>query len=280
MPENNNEVKKEIESSNIFDDFAQDSSLLQEVNKLKSENNKDKFYYISKSARFLQTIFLILFFVFAILLTYIYVQNKEDYKNSNILDPLCFVFLGNIPNQDTYCSSITSLNNTYTTKLNTLKETQTKDILAILENLYEVENFTKTKEVIFLTDKSNNKLKVLEVLEAFDNLKNNFDKIDKQKVQCNWLIIDSKDDVLSMSCTAYSAWYEKWIKWFDWVTDSSLKWTSISIANSFLNYISKTSDIFTIVDRQKVFRSESVLWEKTDFTNKTSFSLKLKYNLK
>jgi hypothetical protein len=83
-----------------------------------------------------------------------------------------------------------------------------------------------------------------------------------------------------MTCSAFSAWYEKWFKWFDAESDNSIKWTSISIANSFLNYISKTSKIFIIEDRQKIFNSESIVWDKTDFTNKTTFSLKLKYNLK
>jgi hypothetical protein len=59
-----------------------------------------------------------------------------------------------------------------------------------------------------------------------------------------------------------------------------LKWTSISIANSFLNYIEKQSTVFSIVNKQKVFRSETILWEKTNFTNKTQFNLVLNYNQK
>jgi hypothetical protein len=57
--------------------------------------------------------------------------------------------------------------------------------LGIIEKLYEVENFTKSKEVIFLLDKSSNKLKVLSILEEFDNLKNQFDNLDKEKIQCS-----------------------------------------------------------------------------------------------
>jgi hypothetical protein len=82
---------------------------------------------------------------------------------------------------------------------------QVESILGILKRLDEVANFNNTNEVLFLLDKSQNKLKVLNILEKFDNLKNEFDKIDKQKIQCNSLIIDSKKEILSMDCTAYSA---------------------------------------------------------------------------
>jgi hypothetical protein len=45
----------------------------------------------------------------------------------------------------------------------------------IVDNLYKIENFTKTKDVIFLKDKSNNKLKVLSILKEFDNLQYEFE---------------------------------------------------------------------------------------------------------
>jgi len=138
-----------------------------------------------------------------ILFSYISIQNNENFKNSSLLDPLCLVFLGNIHNEDSYCSSISSLNLRYTKELNTLQKSNITNSLGILEKLYEIKNFNKIKEVIFLVDKSKNKLKVLSILEDFDNIKNKFDEIDKQKIQCSSLIIDG--DILSMKCTAYSA---------------------------------------------------------------------------
>jgi hypothetical protein len=93
MVNNNIEINKENESANIFDDFAQDSSLINEVNKLKKENIRDKFYYISKAAYYLQASFWILFFVLILSLSYIYIQNRSDLENSNLIDPICFVFL-------------------------------------------------------------------------------------------------------------------------------------------------------------------------------------------
>ncbi|MDP2090424.1 MAG: hypothetical protein Q8K30_02400 [Candidatus Gracilibacteria bacterium] len=280
MQDKKTEINKGIDTSNIFDDFSQDSSLIEEVDKLKKENNKDKFYYLSKTAHVLQTIFWILFFILIILFSYIYIQNNKNISDSNLLDPLCFVFIGDIKNDDTFCSSISSLNTKYKTRLENAQQMQIKGILGILEKLYEVENFTKTKEIIFLSDKSNNKLKVLEILEKFDNIKNQFNAVDKQKIQCNGISIDANTSTISMSCSAYSAGYERGFKGFDASDDNFIKGTSISIASSFLNFITKKADVFTIIDRQKVFKSESILGEKTDFTNKTSFNLKLKYNLK
>jgi hypothetical protein len=96
------------------------------------------------------------------------------------------------------------------------------------------------------------------------------------------MIIDEKTNTLNMSCIAYSAWYESWIRWFDWKNDddSYVKWTSVSIANSFLNYIDLESKSFTIINRQKIFKVDSIVWDKTWFTYKTPFKLSLKYNIK
>jgi len=269
-----------VDKSNIFDEFVGDTSLMDEVNKIKKENNRDIFYYIANVASVLQTIFWLWFIVWIILFLYIFIQNNDKLNNSNILDPFCPVFLSDIQKSWTFCSSISWLNNNYDTELSNLKTNQVQNILSILEKLYSVKNFTKTKDVIFLADKSDSKLKVLSILEEFDNLKNGFDPVEKEKIQCNYIQIDSSKQIISMNCAAFSAWFWKWIRWFDGTTNNTLKWTSLSLANSFLNYIDKNSEYFNILDRQKIFRSENIVWNKTNFTNKTAFVLKLKYNLK
>jgi hypothetical protein len=121
---------------------------------------------------------------------YISVQNNKEFRNSNVLDPICPIFLNDIENTDTFCSSISSLQSTYTSNLENIKQAQIGDILHILERLYEIENFNKTKEVLFLLDKSEKKLRVLDILNEFDNIKNEFDNLDKEKIQCNSLRID------------------------------------------------------------------------------------------
>ncbi|MDF1682400.1 MAG: hypothetical protein P1U46_01150 [Patescibacteria group bacterium] len=44
--ENPDKIENEAVSSNIFDDFDANDSLVQEVEKLKTEYNKDIFYYV------------------------------------------------------------------------------------------------------------------------------------------------------------------------------------------------------------------------------------------
>jgi hypothetical protein len=278
MEEKNNEINKKINSSNIFNEFIDDSSLIEEVDKLKRERNKDLFFYISKIGHWLQVLFWFLFFLLIILFSYVYIQKNENLKNSSLLDPFCWIFLWDIKKDWEYCSSIVSLKATYLSKLDLLQKEQTLDILKNIETLYRVENFTKSKEVIFLNDKSDNKLQVLSILEEFDNMKVDFN-IEKQKIECSSLFIDSAKKILTMNCESYSQWFEKWLRGLDWTTNNTLKWTSLSQANSFLNFIEKTSDTFEIIDRQKMFKEESVLWTKTGLTSKTPFTLKLKYNL-
>jgi len=48
MKEENNDINKESGSENIFDEFADSSGLVKEVEKLKKEKNKDLFFYIIK----------------------------------------------------------------------------------------------------------------------------------------------------------------------------------------------------------------------------------------
>lgn len=280
MEEKNNEINKNIDSSNIFDEFIDDSNLIEEVDKIKKDENKDLFYYISKVWRILQSIFLFWLISTIMVFSYIHYQKDDTLWNSNILDPFCPVILWDITNKDSYCSSVAYLLKEYAADLALLKKSQNEDILGILEKLNRIKNFSKSKEVLFLADKSENKLAVLTILEKFDIMKNDFIK-DKQKIQCNNIVIQSEDSTLSMSCVAYAEGFEKWILWFDWTKEGDTrKWTSLSLANSFLNYIEKQSKVFDIVERQKMFSSEDALWSKTGFSNQTSFTLKLKYNIK
>ena len=280
MADINNENNNDLESKNIFDDFSDDSGLIDEVNSVKNKKNKDMFFYFQKTGGILQVIFWPWLIILGILSTYIYAQNNVELKDSNILNPFCSIILWDIENPEyNSCSSITHIEEYYSKKLFEIKTEQTSFILDIIIDLYSFENFSKSKEILFLLDKTNNKLPVLWILEQFDNLKNEFNDLDKQKIQCNSIYIDAEKSLLSMSCIAYSAWFERWLRWFDGTDDFPLKGTSVSIANSFLNFINKKSDIFNVVNRQKVFSSTSSLWADTDFTNQTSFKLQLEYNL-
>ena len=270
---------------NIFDEFSQDDSLLQEVDKIKEERNRDIFYYLVNTTRVFKILFILSLIWLTTVYWYIYIQNKLYEWNSvdnQLLDPFCFMLLGDVKHNDlTFCTSITTLNDIYKKDLENIKNNQKNNIIWVIKKVYEIENFTNTKDVLFLKDKTDNKLKVLELLKEFDDIKNEFSKVDKQIIQCNSFEIDSENSTMSMKCNAYSAWYETWIRGFDGKNDanSALKWTSITIANSFINFINLESKIFKVINRQKLFKSENIVWSETGFTSKTPFTLKLKYNL-
>jgi len=276
------DVKEDINSTNIFDEFATDSSLVDEVEKLKEEAKKDVFYYLSLSWKILQNLFFVLFVIGVLLFSYIYIQKNEKFSDKAILDPICMIFSVEwlaTPDNTVYCSSISFSKSYYEEKLKELKKEQSKEILHNITRIYEESNFTKTKEVSFLLNKTEDRVMILKVLEKFDALKNEFWWIDKRRVQCTDITIDTMEKTVNMTCSAFSQWYERWIIWFSWVKNSDETWgTSISIANSFLNYIEKNTKDFTLVDRQKVFSSASVSWEKNGYTNKTIFDIKLKIN--
>jgi len=57
--------------------------------------------------------------------------------------------------------------------------------------------------VLFIENKSHNKLKVLEILEKFNTLKTSYNPIELEKIQCNNIEISNRE-VLSMRCESYS----------------------------------------------------------------------------
>ena len=148
--------------------------------------------------------------VFLLLFSYIFIQKNENFVHSTLLEPVCFLFVGDIPT-DGSCSSILSINETYTREFNILTQDQAMVTLGLLDTVYQVENFHKTRSVVFLSEKTQNKLPLNTILSAFDNLKLEFDTVEKDKIQCYNLKVENQSE-LQMTCDAYSAGFEKGIK--------------------------------------------------------------------
>jgi hypothetical protein len=140
-----------------------------------------------------------------------------------------------------------------------------------------MENFLESKEIIFLKNISKSKLDVTWVLVELDRLVSTFESSAKDKLKCSNVEITS-DYKVNMKCEALSAWYDKYIKWFNWNTDSYVWWTSISYANSFLNFLKIEPSKFVILSEPKTFNSSKLLLNKDWFTDKTNFDLELQYN--
>ena len=190
-----------------------------------------------------------------VLFSYISIQKNENFTQSTLLDPICFLFVDTIP-QDRACSSVSSLNQKYNQDLQNIILDQSAKILALLDTVYQVENFHKTRSVVFLSEKTDTKLWLNTILSAFDDMKSEFDTVEKNKIQCYNIKVFHPGEMI-MTCDAYSAGFEKWIKWFD-ASKTNVEWTSLSIANSFLNFIEKKSDnLFSWIDKRFFLHSPS-----------------------
>ena len=273
----NDNKKEKTDTLNIFDDFIDDSSLKENIKEIVKDQEKDVFYYIKIIQKVLKIlIFLLLIFV-VLAYSYVSIQKNNEYKNSSFIDPLCFIILWDIVNNNIYCSSVESLFNQYTQELKTLKNEQLSSINDIFETTYKIENFLDSKEVIFLKNKTDTKLDVVTIIDKFDKLLNTFETISKEKLHCFNMEVFS-DNTLKVSCEAFSAWYDTYIKWYDWTAKKSVWWTSISYANSFINFIKTQYPEFLIINEQKMFDYTPLLLEDNWFTDKTKFSLELKYD--
>lgn len=274
---NNNATNENIDTSNIFSWFT-NSWLKAEVDEIIQSQKKDIFYFLQKISSLIKIFFGISVLLFIITYTYIFIQEKPDLSNNSMLDPFCYIILWDLQNNkdNSYCSSITALNTEYSSKILAIKNSQYTKIDLMLEDLYKIENFNKTKEVIFLKEKTDNRLPVSKIISDFDELISNYEPLLKQKIKCYNIEIDNKY-TFKAKCDAYSSSYTEDIKWYDWTDNKLVSWTSKSYANSFLNYIEKQSDKFSHINRQKVFTAETTL-DTPGFTNKTNFYLELKYN--
>jgi len=85
-----------------------------------------------------------------------------------------------------------------------------RGVLILLPEVYKSENFLNSKEVIFLIDKGETRLRPLKILSLFDDLKNEFEAIDKSKISCNNISID-ENFIFSTNCSVYSSAWESGI---------------------------------------------------------------------
>ncbi len=284
-PEDTNiDIKKENKwDSNIFDDFDINSELQEEVNYIKKEINKDLYDYLTSIGIFVKYTNLVIILIWIILFSYISVQSDETLNNSSLLDPICSIILGDkIKNNIGLCSSLWYIEKQKKDELLKLNKATFKEEIWRLAQVYKKENFINSKEVIFLLEKWDSRLRPLKILSLFDDLKNKFEPLLKSKILCFDLSITDKS-ILTASCYAYSTWWEEaWILWFNWDVNAEKRvaWTSISLASSFLNFLEKQDSELSILEKQKIFSIESIVDTSSVYTKRTPFSIKMKYSPK
>lgn len=280
--ENNEEISNVI-SDNIFKELSWWLDFWDDI-VVENKPEKDILYYLTLSLKISIWVNIFIFVVSLFSTLYIYIQNNPNFYSKPILDPFCFILLSDeMKNTWDYCSSVSALSQDYRTKTENLKNEIVAKISPIVADIYSIDNFAYSKEISFLLNAKANKLKVVEILNNFDKMKNDFSWWDKKLIVCDSIVVSK--DYIDATCEAYSSSWETtsvrwwWIVWSTWDRNSSvIEWTSISVASSFLNYIDKNPEYnFKIVDRQKIFTSDTIVWE-WPYVRKTSFSLKLKYN--
>lgn len=269
--------KEEVKEKkwNIFDDFSWDINLNEDVVKLEEKKKKDGEYYLALVSSFFKIFNLFLFLFFILSFVYLQIQANTTNNRFTFLDPICGVFLWETPSYGNICAWITETSKKYTDTLNETKKKQFDEIIDILGSLYTMESFIHSKEVNFLLNKTINRLKPLEIFSEFDRLKNEFEPFEKTRIKC-FNITFEKWNLVRMHCSAYSSDWDTKIIGFDWVKNEKIEGTSVSLANSFINYIDKNAVNFTLKDKQKTFSASWVKWSWL-YTQKTDFSLLLEY---
>lgn len=272
MASDEKDVLDSIDSSNIFDEF-ETWALNDELQSVKKEK-KTLYDYLSMWGKVLSVIFWIGLIATIVAYSYVFIQNDETKDNSTLLSPICFIFMWDTPGIDNKCSSITSLNSSYNKKLDENKKSQFNQVNSLLEEAYKIENFNKSKEIIFLTTQSQNKIPVTQLLNDFDDLIYNYDSSKLNQIKCDEMSINS-EMIVSMNCNTYTWDSDRSIRWLSW--NEKITGTSITLANSFLYYIENNSEKFIIQDKQKTFSKESYFSEDNPYSKKTNFELIMQY---
>jgi len=262
-----------IDSTNIFEEFSQDEDLKTEVKNTQEKKERWTYYYLWILSGIIKTFNIVGIIVALIAGGYLYIQNNEEITNVSFLEPICWLFVGkDYVSSEPWCSSVSSLAKKYEGLNIDVSKKYYWMVANAIEDVYYVSNFAFSNDVLFLLDKTTNRLSLLGMIEKFDTLKNEFEPINKGKILCSNIEISS-DGMFSIDCSAFSSRWDRNIVWLSWKNQKSenVSGTSISIASSFINYIEKKSEDFIIIDKQKEFSFTDVAnyWgysRKTDFT--------------
>lgn len=266
-----------LESSNIFDDFELDSDTKQELEGMSDKTIKDSDYYLSKLWMILKYLNLLFFIILSLLFSYILIQQSSSdiFKQKSYLNPVCSILNWADYNSWNNCSSVKNSISFIDKELSDLSYNYVSKIAPILEKSYEIDNMKNSKESLFIVDKSLNKNDPILILNKFDRIKSDFTSVDKQMIKCEDVNIEW--NIFEAKCSAFSDSWDDNIPWANWEKAVNIvSWTSITLASSFLNYLSKDKNII-LLDKQKVFESSAYLWEWW-YVYKTDFDIKFQYS--
>lgn len=272
-PETNSSPKEE----NIFDELSSNMDIKNEVERQESKKDKGAFYYLKLWSSWLIVFNMLLFFFIILFTGYSYVQGTTTARNFSFLSPVCKIFISKY-NESWSCYSSNYLLAQQQLNLEELKKEQAGEIATIFWDLYSFENFHLSKKMVFLLDRSANRLEPTKIILAFDELKNRFSSVDKSEISCNELEI-TLDNILEMDCAIYSSdWDTRIVTFKDGIkTFKSWGGTSISKAVSFIDFLKSYEESpFRVVEQNTTFTSEEV--QIPPYTQRTNIELSLEYN--
>ncbi len=278
MWEENITPDQELENQNIFEDFSADDGLGEEIQKHEEKKEKNAFFYIKKATIVLNSLNALMFLVLGVFFVYIMIQQSDAPRSYNMFKPICNVFLWDSAESTDSCYSVTYYLKENESQIASEKLIQSQKIGDMIGDIYLVDNFIYSKVVTFLITSSKNRLKPVEIMSAFDALKNTYEPIDKSKITCENISISSPW-VFEARCEAYSSDWDSEVPTLEnGILTSSDGWgTAVSVASSFIDYIENAPESdFSVVDKQKVFYTTSVTG-KWIYTKKTPFTLLLRY---
>jgi len=241
-----------------------------------------------KKLEYIQTIISSLFFIQLILLIgiivasgYIYIQKQDTYVNIDFLSPICLLLLWsdlsekntNIGNHS--CSSLAGLKTSYIDNTGTLKKELIDEINNFFTEDYKIENFWASSEIYFLTNNKINRLRVLNILNEFDRLKNEFTGKNKSTVQCIDIRI-TDESIVHLKCQFIgSVWISGIIGNKADINNNKTSGTTISYAMSFLNFIEQhPQSHFQVLE----YPSTLTIEDTEARFKETSIEFKLKYS--
>lgn len=276
-PSENLDISSVPSQDNIFDELSSNMDIRKEVEKHESRKEKGAFYYIWLVSSWLIAVNMILFFIVILFMTYSYVQSTTTSKNFAFLAPICERVISNV-NDIWSCYSVNYLLIRENGKLEALKEQQANDVARIFWDLYSFENFHLSKKMVFLLDRTTNRLQPTKILSAFDELKNRYSSVDKSEITCGRLEL-SMDNILKVSCDIYSSDWDTKVITFQNGIKTFINWwgTSISKAASFIDFLKNFEESpFRVMQQNTVFSSEEV--QTPPYTQKTTIVLALEYS--
>ncbi len=268
----------DFDSQNIFDEFSESEKIWDEVQKLEEEQKRDTYYYLKKLSSFLFTINTLIFIWICISVVYIYIQSGDQKKEYSFLAPICSLFLWNIDVANGSCYGVKPILDEYTQRLEEEKAKQVEAIVPLIGEVYSIENFNLSKKVLFLLEKTNTRVKPLEILSAFDEIKTKFTPRDKLEISCYDITLNT-GNILELSCDVFSTDWDTQILSFEDGAVKDIEWwgTSVTKARSFISFIENIPESpFTILSAPEALSSEAA--NLSPYTQKTNIHLKLQYN--